>query len=104
MVIPREPYFTDNFDSYGSLYQPSSDFMYEIPGSHKAKVLDGASPEEKQLIESQFYIGPSCEPRLFQRDGRHLMEEYHGPCMSFLLLLCSHSVDRHSQGHLPWIT
>ncbi|KAK8190221.1 hypothetical protein IWZ00DRAFT_63896 [Phyllosticta capitalensis] len=70
------------FDRYGSLYQPSSDFMYEIPGSHKAKVLDGASPEEKQLIESQFYIGPSCEPRLFQRDGRHLMEEYHGPWTS----------------------
>ncbi|KAK7535367.1 uncharacterized protein J3D65DRAFT_699974 [Phyllosticta citribraziliensis] len=67
------------FDRYGSIYRPSSDFMYEVPEGQKAKVLHGASPEEKQLTESEFYIGRSCESMLFKGDDKHLMEEYHGP-------------------------
>ncbi|KAK8152893.1 hypothetical protein BKA80DRAFT_258209 [Phyllosticta citrichinensis] len=35
--------------------------MYEVPEGQKARVLHGASPEEKQLTESEFYIGRSCE-------------------------------------------
>ncbi|KAK7611299.1 hypothetical protein BKA81DRAFT_404174 [Phyllosticta paracitricarpa] len=67
------------FDRYGSLYRPSSDFMYEVPRCHKARVLHGASPEEKRLTETEFYIGPSCEKTLFQGDGKQLMEQHHGP-------------------------